>query len=253
MNILLVNDDGISSPDLALLCRAVKARGHHVTVCAPATQQSAKSHAFTIMDPLLVRPYAMEGADEAWALVGTPVDCCRVGMMALCDEKPDLVMSGINFGYNIGLATYVSGTVGAAREAAFQGIPAIAVSRDVNMPEETVRFFADYAVRLGEKLVDYPAPEMSVCNVNVPPLDVHALKEAVMCPISHGVYKDGYEERTSPRDVRYFWLTPEIEDDHPVPGTDADMLQRGHITVTFLTVDGCGQSEFADFPEAIQK
>lgn len=249
MNILLVNDDGISSPDLALLCRAVKARGHHVTVCAPATQQSAKSHAFTIMEPLLVRPYAMEGADEAWALVGTPVDCCRVGVMALCDEKPDLVMSGINFGYNIGLATYVSGTVGAAREAAFQGIPAIAVSKDVNTPEETVRFFADYAVRLGEKLVKYPAPKLSVCNMNVPPVEVKALKKAVMCPISRNVYRDGYEGRVSPRGDRYFWLYPEMQDDSPEPGSDTDMLNQGHITVTFLTVDGCAQADYDDFLE----
>ena len=119
MNLLLVNDDGIDSPLLHILCRAAAARGHHVTVCAPSVQQSAKGHSFTVFTPVMVHPRELEGAAAAWAVDGTPVDCTRLGLMALCEEPVDLVISGINNGFNAGLATYVSGTVGAAREAAF--------------------------------------------------------------------------------------------------------------------------------------
>lgn len=248
MNLLLVNDDGFDSENLRLLCRAAAARGHRVTVCAPAQQQSAKSHCFSITAPVMVRTRAMEGADAAYAIEGTPVDCSRLGMMNLCDPKPDLVLSGINQGYNVGLAVFVSGTVGAAREAAFHGIPAMAISAEPGTPEETLRFFAEWAVALGERLVDYPRPEMSVCNINVPPVPMHQLKAPCMCAINRNLYKDHYEQRLSPRGDTYFWLTPEIQDEHPTPASDLDLLQQGHITCTFLTPDdGCDQMQYADF------
>lgn len=135
MHILLVNDDGISSEALQLQCRAFAARGHRVTVCAPSSQQSAKSHCFTIATPVTVHEMQFEGADSAWAVDGTPVDCTRLGLMSICESDPvDLVVSGINYGYNAGLAVYVSGTVGAAREAAFQLCPALALSMGVGTP-----------------------------------------------------------------------------------------------------------------------
>lgn len=247
MNILLVNDDGFDSSFLQLLCRAAAARGHHVTVCAPATQQSAKSHAYTVFQPLLAQKRQMDGAAEAWAIEGTPVDCCRIGFMSICEERPDLVISGINCGYNTGFAVYVSGTVGAAREAAFQGIPAMALSAEYQTPAETVAFFADWAVNLGERLVDYPAPAFSVCNLNVPPVPMYELKEPKMCDITHNLYKDSYEHRTSPRGGDYFWLTPLDQDYDYTPGSDQDLLSQGHITCTFLTPDGCDQQQYADF------
>ena len=244
MNLLLVNDDGISSPSLHLLGRAAKARGHHVLLCAPATQQSAKSHSFTIATPLIARPQQMDCADEAWAVEGTPADCARLGLMALPKEKVDLVISGINAGYNAGLATFVSGTVGAAREVAFQGVPAMAASAGLGVPPETLALFAEWVITVAEKLVDYPRPELSVCNVNVPPVPVHELKAPVLCPISRNVYQDTYVRRESPRGDIYFWLTPEQPADEPTPGSDIDWLEKGHITMTFLTPEGCQQEDY---------
>lgn len=247
MNLLLVNDDGFDSANLRALCLAAGKRGHRVTVCAPSTQQSAKGHSFTVFQPLLAHRREMDGAEAAWAVDGTPVDCARLGMMELCPGRPDLVMSGINRGYNTGLATFVSGTVGAAREAAFQGLPAMAVSAAVNAPEETVAYFADWAVRLAERLVNYPAPPMAVCNVNVPAVQPGELKEACMGRISRNVYRDGYERRMSPRGDVYFWLNREEEDEHPIPGSDLAWLNAGHISCTFLVPDGeCEQERYAD-------
>lgn len=247
MHILLVNDDGIDSPALAVLCRAAAARGHRVTVCAPSTQQSAKGHSFTVFTPIMAHKREVEGAAEAWAVDGTPVDCTRLGLMALCGETVDLVMSGINVGYNAGLATYVSGTVGAAREAAFVRKPAMAVSMQVDTPEETLRFFADWAVTLGERLAAYPFPDQAVCNVNVPAVPVYELQPPVMCPISREPWVDGYQRRESPRGGAYFWLEPESFDAQHTPGSDMDYLGRKHITCTFLTPEGCDQAAYSDF------
>lgn len=244
MNLLLVNDDGIDSPSLHLLARAAKARGHHVLISAPSTQQSAKSHCFTIATPLIARPREVDDADEAWAVDGTPADCARLGLMALPQEPIDLVISGINVGYNAGLATFVSGTVGAAREAAFQGVPAMAASAAPDVPPATLNLFAEWVVTVAEKLVHYPRPELSVCNVNVPPVPVHALKPPVLCPISRNVYRDSYVRRESPRGDIYFWLTPEQPADTHTPGSDLDLLEQGHITMTFLTPDGCRQEAY---------
>ena len=249
MNILLVNDDGIDSPYLALLCRAAAARGHRVTVCAPSTQQSAKAHSFTVFTPVTVHARTIEGAQAAWAVDGTPVDCARLGLLSLCEGEVDLVLSGINDGFNAGLATYVSGTVGAAREAAFARKKAMAVSMQTGTPPETRAFFADWAVALGERLVEYPLPDQAVCNVNVPAVPMHRLLPPVMCPISREHWEDGYERRESPRGGAYFWLMPETFNIAPTPGSDMDYLSRGHITCTLLTPEGCRQEDWAGLLE----
>ena len=248
MHILLTNDDGAGSSWLAMLSEAAAARGHRVTVSAPNAQQSAKSHAFTLFTPMMARQVSIPGAEEAWAVDGTPVDSCRIGMRGLCETLPDLVISGINYGWNTGLAVYVSGTVGAAREAAFQHVPALAVSAEPGTPDETIRRFADYAIRLGEKLADYPMPELTLVNVNVPKADAGQVKGAVMCPLSRNVYQDSYERRVSPRGDTYFWLTAEVPDECPTPESDKDYLRRGYISVTFLGPDGIEQKKYSDFP-----
>lgn len=248
MHILLTNDDGVNSQWLALLAKAASKRGHRVTISAPAAQQSAKSHAFTLFTPMMAKPKTVEGAVEAWAIDGTPVDSCRIGMMGLSAEKPDLVISGINYGWNTGLAVFVSGTVGAAREAAFQQIPAMAVSAEPGTPEETMVDFADYAIRMGEKIVNYPLPELTLVNINAPKVEAGEVKGAVMCPISRNVYQDRYEQRISPRGDTYFWLTAEVPDDRPTPGSDKDWLGKGYVTLTLLGPDGCDQQQYADLP-----
>lgn len=251
MHFLLTNDDGISSPLLHALCAAAAKRGHRVTVSAPATQQSAKSHAFTIFDPLLVTPAQVEGAQAAWAVRGMPVDSCRVGMMGLADAPVDMVLSGINCGWNVGFATFVSGTVGAAREAAFADIPAMALSMPYVPKPGSVEFFADYAIRAAERLADYPAPPKSVCSINMPDVTPDEVKPARVCPFNRNIYKDSYTRTVGPRGQIYYMLAPEEDDERPTPGCDVDLLRQGHITVTFLTPEGCRQEDYADFVEGL--
>ena len=248
MHFLLVNDDGFDCEGLRLLCTAAANRGHRVTVCAPETQQSARSHAFTVFSPLMVRPAEMPGAAAAWRIGGTPVDCTRLGMLALAEGPVDLVISGINEGYNIGLATYVSGTVGAAREAAFAMGKALAVSMEPRTPEDMRVFFADYAIRTAEKLVTAEVPRQSVCNLNAPCCHVSEMRGAVICPISRLMYRDGYERYDSPRGDISFWLKPMETVDTPDPGSDLAVLKDNRMAVTFLAPDPCDQAAWADFP-----
>ena len=228
MHFLIVNDDGINSPFLPILTQAVKRAGHRVTVCVPATQQSAKAHAFSIEQPILAEKREVPDADEAWAIFGTPVDSCRIGAMNLAPDA-DAVISGINLGYNVGMSVYVSGTVGAAREATFLHKPGIAVSAE-----------------MAEKLVTRGAPELTVCNLNAPPIPRAELKSQVLCPLNRAGYRDSYEQRISPRKQTYFWLSP-MKQDPPLPGSDQAYLDAGHPTCTFLTIDGQSQEEFADW------
>ena len=242
MHFLIVNDDGINSPFLPILTQAVKRAGHRVTVCVPATQQSAKAHAFSIEQPILAEKREVPDADEAWAIFGTPVDSCRIGAMNLAPDA-DAVISGINLGYNVGMSVYVSGTVGAAREATFLHKPGIAVSAEKQTPHDTLAYLSDWAVEMAEKLVTRGAPELTVCNLNAPPIPRAELKSQVL---NRAGYRDSYEQRISPRKQTYFWLSP-MKQDPPLPGSDQAYLDAGHPTCTFLTIDGQSQEEFADW------
>ncbi len=248
MNVLLVNDDGIDSPFLLPLIAAASARGHRVTVCAPATQQSAKSHSLTTSAPLMAHPRQLPGAAEAWAVEGTPVDCTRLGLQAI-GPAPDVVLSGINLGYNVGLAVYVSGTVGAAREAAFRSVPALAVSAEPHTPADTLQAFSAYAVKMAERLVERGAPPLAVCNLNAPPVALSSLGKPVLCPLHKALYQDGFEQRRSPDGQLYYWKTAGLHEYPPTPGSDLDWLKKGHVTCTFLTVDGMDQERFQSYLE----
>ena len=187
----------------------------------------------------------MPDADEAWAIFGTPVDSCRIGAMNLAPDA-DAVISGINLGYNVGMSVYVSGTVGAAREATFLRKPGIAVSAEKQTPHDTLAYLSDWAVEMAEKLVTRGAPELTVCNLNAPPIPRAELKSQVLCPLNRAGYRDSYEQRISPRKQTYFWLSP-TKQDPPLPGSDQAYLDAGHPTCTFLTIDGQSQEEFADW------
>lgn len=125
--ILITNDDGVHAPGLVALVDTLRSLGD-ITVVAPAENQNAKSHSLTMVDPIYVDDVSIPGARAAFAVAATPATCVKLALSSLLQQPPDLVISGINPGYNTGMVVYISGTVGAAREAALQGIPAISVS-----------------------------------------------------------------------------------------------------------------------------
>ena len=152
MHILLVNDDGIGSDGILALAREALSRGHRVSMVAPQRQQSAAGQHISLIDPIFVKEYDMGlPLAAAYGVAGTPTDCVRLALFALIQEPIDLVMSGINDGYNAGMAVYYSGTVGAAREAALGKRHSMAVSIHHRATATMLAHLARYAVRLGER------------------------------------------------------------------------------------------------------
>ena len=152
MHIFLVNDDGIGSRGIMALLEAAVERGHEVTMCAPRYQQSAASHRFTLTEPIYVKEWPVDRPGcQAYAITGSPVDCVRVGLQQLVDRPVDIVLSGVNDGYNAGMAVHYSGTVGAAMEGALNHLRAMAVSIHHRADQAMIDHLARYAIRVAEQ------------------------------------------------------------------------------------------------------
>lgn len=164
--ILLVNDDGIDAKGLSALCEVAKEFGD-VTVVAPMDQQSAASHAITINRPISFTRKTFDSDVKGYAVDGTPVDCMKMALNLIVDEKPDLVLSGINWGENLGASVFYSGTLAAAIEGVIHGIPSFAFSLVFGGPEDYT-FSQEVVRQILEKAVINDLPEGIVFNVNIP-------------------------------------------------------------------------------------
>lgn len=233
MHIFLVNDDGVGARGIMALYRAAVKRGHEVSMCAPRHQQSAASHRFTLSDPLFMNEYPLEAGD-GWAVAGAPADCVRIGLQRLVKKPVDVVISGINDGYNAGIATHYSGTVGAAMEGAFHCLPSIAVSIHHKATQEMFDHLADYTIRVAEQYANKPQQRATILNINAPCAAPDQLKEPVYAPLDTAFYLDSYEKRTSPRAGDYFWLEGGCPIEPADEGSDSWYLERGHITLTIM-------------------
>jgi 5'-nucleotidase len=252
MHILLVNDDGIQSIGISALCRAARDRGHRVSVCAPSAQQSAASQRITLTDPIYVKEYDMgvEGV-AAWAISGTPTDCVRLGLFELVKDPVDVLISGINDGYNAGMAVHYSGTVGAATEAALNHVRAMAVSVHHEAGPALYDFVARLAVTTAEKYAQLKTPPATVLNVNAPLRDPDQVLAPVLAPLSVANFKDSYIRRESPRRGVYYWMTDECKMEPPAEGTDLDWLNKGHVTYTFMGNPSEHGAAFSSFVQGI--
>src|SRR5207248_2731094 len=206
--ILLTNDDGITAPGLVAMYRHLTDMGQ-VHVVAPETVQSATGHGITLSQPLLTSKVEVENAFTGTAVAGSPADCVKLAISQLLPRMPDLVVSGINSGANVGINVIYSGTVAAAIEAAFLGLPAIATSLYLrnDKPIDFARS-AYFARRAIEQIVAAGLKGGQVCSVNVPPLDPDeqptGIKLVRQCTRA---WVDTYEERKDPRGRSYFWNT----------------------------------------------
>ncbi len=235
MKILLTNDDGIQATGLRSLYHAFKRAGHEVHVVAPVTEMSAVGHAVTLAAPLRVKIFD-EAGFYGQGVSGTPADCVKLGLTTLMDSVPDLVVSGINAGANVGVDILYSGTVSAATEGALMGFPALAVSYD-NFDPRDLAGQADYAAALAAR-VDWAAlPRNCVLNLNFPHLPMERVKGLKVCPQTRAAYHDWYEEREDPRGRKYYWLTGVIPKDKVSPEKDRALLTEGYITLTPLRFD----------------
>ncbi len=166
MKILLTNDDGIHAEGLWVLHGKLNVR-HAVTVVAPDRERSAVGHGITLHRPLRTARVQVNGGGMGYAVEGTPVDCVKIGLMEILDEKPDMVISGINPGANVGVNINYSGTVAAAKEAALYKVPAIAVSIQ-GRTDDAYDFAASFTRTLAEHVYKKGLPFGTFLNVNVP-------------------------------------------------------------------------------------
>jgi 5'-nucleotidase len=253
MHIFLVNDDGIGSCGIMALAGAAAAMGHRVSICAPKAQQSAASHRITLAEPIYVSAYPVSDARvTAYAIAGTPTDCVRLGLLELVKDPVDVLISGINNGHNSGMAVHYSGTVGAAREGALNHLHAIAASISFNATQKMIDHFAAYVVKIAEEYVNLPLPPATVLNVNAPLRETEELKPPVFTPLSTANFVDSYIRRESPRAGTYYWLAGGAHTESFPEGSDQDMLERGHITLTMMGNPTDHGEEYRAFAAACQ-
>lgn len=249
MIVALTNDDGIRANGLRSIYKALLDAGHKVRVVAPIAEQSAVGHAITVRDPLRVRQYN-ENEFTGMGVSGTPVDCIKLGISVLLDEEPDIVISGINAGANVGPDIMYSGTVAAAREAAAMGYPAMALSFD-SFKDADIAEYAAFAVSLLDKISWVELPERRVINVNFPNVPFDKCKGLRVCPQTSAVWHDWYHEYMDPRGIPYWWLDGDIPPEQVAPGTDRALLSEGWITLTPLQFDFTDVETLADLRERL--
>jgi 5'-nucleotidase len=244
MRILLTNDDGIMAPGILALRRALATLGE-VTVVAPTTPQSAVGHGITLTDPIRVLRVDLGDGATGYGVEGRPADCVKLALLELMKEPPDLVASGVNLGHNLGINVLYSGTVAAAVEGAYYGIPSVAVSlQDTDAPD------FDGAARIGRRVIDQmlarqPARPI-LLNVNVPDLRRGQPKGVRVMPQSMKGWREGWEERRDPRGRTYYWMIGEEEAEDAGVDSDIAAFGEGYVTVTPLQFDLTDHARLAE-------
>jgi 5'-nucleotidase len=228
--ILVCNDDGVHGRGLPALVAAMRRLGR-VTVCVPDQERSADSHSLTLHKPLRVR----HAAEDFYTLNGSPADCARFGLLELLRGKADLVVSGINRGYNLGEDVIYSGTVAAAMEATLLRVPAIALSLDPDGRD--YRPAAAFAQRLARQVLRRGLPPGTCLNVNFPSPPKGGYKAALAARLGRRIYGTDITRRADPRGFDYFWLAGRQVTGVDEPGTDVAAVARGKVSVTPLKID----------------
>jgi 5'-nucleotidase len=234
--VLVTNDDGILALGIQTLVEALQHLAI-VTVVAPDREKSATGHCITVHSPLRVEQLEISGAaGGAWAVDGTPSDCVKLAIQSLMTEPPDLVVSGINRGGNLGTDILYSGTVSAAIEGIINGIPAIAVSLNTFVQPDY-----SYAAKFTGKLVDYLFTNKltvdTLLNVNIPAIPESEVKGVAITKLGNRKYDNLFERRTDPSGKFYFWMGGKIVDVPNDADSDVAALQRGEVSVTPIHFD----------------
>ena len=229
MRILITNDDGIEADGIIRLAKAALKFGE-VWVVAPSGQRSASSHSITLRTSIEVcrADFPVEGV-EAFAISGTPADCVRVGVRALLPQKPDLILAGINYGYNVGTDVQYSGTIGAAMEGMFQGIRSVAFSEGTEgKPDIT----DEYLEKLLAEAIDMPVGELEIVSVNIPAVSREEFKGILRDrTVSRNfVFDDHYEKKDASEGKASYMVAGEFCD-HAEDKSDLRAVLDGYISI----------------------
>ncbi|NEX22059.1 5'/3'-nucleotidase SurE [Thiorhodococcus mannitoliphagus] len=231
MKILVSNDDGYRSPGLITLVDALQRLGE-VFVVAPERDRSGASNSLTLDVPL--RAARMENGFIR--VDGTPTDCVHLALTGLSDVDPDIVVAGINHGPNLGDDVLYSGTVAAATEGRFLGLPSIAVSIAAHAPRH-LETAAEIAVRLVANLRQSPLESGIILNVNVPDVPLDQLRGLAATRLGHRHKAEPVIRSSDPRGRVIYWVGPAGPEQDAGPGTDFDAIRNGFVSITPLQVD----------------
>jgi 5'-nucleotidase len=237
LKILISNDDGINAIGIKALAVAMQELGE-VYVIAPERNQSATGHAVTMHTPLRRNKVELFGDKiNAWWVNGTPADCIKLGVENLMKDKPDLIVSGINMGENLGTDVIYSGTVSAAVEGAIFGIPSIAFSyEDHNATDMTAVGVA--AKDICKQILAHGIPKDHIFNVNIPKFqNPNEIKGIKTCKLGKKVYKNNFEVRKDPNGNDYYWLAGELIEMPEDADTDIFAVKNKYISITPIDID----------------
>lgn len=252
MNILITNDDGVHAPGIIELAHAFATLGN-VTVVGPESEQSGVSHALTFLQPMFVHELEFDHPNvRRFAVNGTPSDCTKLGILELCNERPDVVVSGINGGLNVGINCIYSGTLAGAREGAFFEIPSFAVSIEVvrkgvhNLAH--IRRAAELSRELVVRLLESRFPPRTHFNVNFP---IAALEGDVcerMVPMETRRFDYHFQTGVDPTGRPYYWTVHSGKNIDHSQLTDLTAVEQGMVSITPMNYDLTDHSQLVEDP-----
>lgn len=233
--ILLTNDDGINAPGIIALAKTLSETAE-LSIVAPISEMSAMGHAITISDPLKVTEIFRNGEHFGWGIGGTPADCVKLAINGGLVPRPDMVISGINQGANVGVDIIYSGTVSAAYEGTILDIPAMAISLN-SFIQKDFTDAARVAQFMAEKILREGLPSGTLLNVNVPEGEYESFKGYRITKQGSGTYEEKLERREDPRKRVYYWLSGTRVYKNEDPEFDENAVRYGYISVTPLHYD----------------
>ena len=233
-NILVTNDDGISSPGIKSLIEVTGKYGN-LTVIAPDKPMSGVGHAITMRKPIIIEAVTHYNGISSWKCSGTPVDCVKFGLANILKEKPQLVVSGINHGSNSSISIIYSGTMGAAIEGSLHGVPSIGFSLCDYNPDADFSRAKIFVAKIFQSVIENGLTPFTCLNVNIPKEKPKGIK---VCRQTHGKWVEEFDKRTDPHNREYFWLSgyfKNFEENHDE--TDEQALENHFVSIVPVTVD----------------
>ena len=256
MKILLSNDDGLMAEGIKALMVALS-KEHEVYVVVPDRERSAAGHSLTLHTPIRVEELdSRYGARRIWVTSGTPGDCVKIGINAILseEEKPDIIISGINHGPNLGSDILYSGTVSCAMEGAMMGYPSIAVSlASMTCEPELFKNVAEFMVKFLHKIRDFKFPKKTILNINVPGLMPDDLAGIAITKLGGKMFTDEYDKRIDPRGKVYYWMAGELIKHCENDDSDINALRWNKVSVTPITFEMTQESVIPQLEGALCK
>lgn len=234
--ILVVNDDGITSPGIKALIETVKEFGE-VVVCAPDSPQSGMGHAITLTKPLRLHKSDIFENIDAFECSGTPADCVKIAVDKVIHKKPDLCVSGINHGSNSSINILYSGTMSAALEAAMEGIPSVGFSLCDHNWEANFETSKNVVKQVVSNIMKFGLPKDVLLNVNIPKVSSEELKGIRVCRQASAKWEEEFNERQDPYGKNYYWLTGKFVNFDKGEDTDEWALANGYASLVPVQFD----------------